>query len=163
MTKRISGTRLPRLLKRNQSSRGQALIEFSLVALTFFVLVFALIDFSWLFFNQMMMQNAVREAARYASTGDHVTNNGTTLSRVASIEQILQDAAAVGTDIQSIVIKSALGGVGSGGGPGDTVTVQAVCDVPLLTFALGPFFTSNQFTFTVSATLKNEPFPASEE
>ena len=70
MTKRICGTGLPRLLKRNQSSRGQALIEFSLVALTFFILVFALIDFSWLFFNQMMMQNAVREAARYASTGD---------------------------------------------------------------------------------------------
>ena len=86
MTKRICGTGLPRLLKRNQSSRGQALIEFSLVALTFFILVFALIDFSWLFFNQMMMQNAVREAARYASTGDHVTNGSTTLSRIASIE-----------------------------------------------------------------------------
>ncbi len=163
MTKRICGTGLPRLLKRNQSSRGQALIEFSLVALTFFILVFALIDFSWLFFNQMMMQNAVREAARYASTGDHVTNGSTTLSRIASIKQILNQAAAVGTDIQSIVIQSALGGVGSAGGPGDTVTVQAICDVPLLTFALGPFFPSNQFTFTVSATFKNEPFPAAEE
>ncbi len=158
-TKTFSRMGLPILLKRNQSCRGQALVEFTLVAMIFFLLSFAVIDFSWLLFNQMSMQDAVREAARYASTGAVITTPaGTTLSRVASIDQTLQNAAVVGTDIQSIVISSLVGGPGSPGGPGDIVTVKAVCDVPLLTFALGTFFTGNQFNFTVSATFKNEPF-----
>lgn len=158
-TKTFSRMGLPILLKRNQSCRGQALVEFTLVAMIFFLLSFAVIDFSWLLFNQMSMQDAVREAARYASTGAVITHSaGTTLSRVASIDQTLQNAAVVGTDIQSIVISSLVGGPGSPGGPGDIVTVKAVCDVPLLTFALGTFFTGNQFNFTVSATFKNEPF-----
>jgi len=130
----------------------------------FFLLAFAAIDFSWLLFNQMNMQDAVREAVRYASTGNHLPNPGvpgTNLSRVASIDQVLTQAA-VGTKIQSIVISSVAGGVGSAGGPGDTVTVTAICDVPLLTTALGSFFSGNQFNFTVSATFNNEPFPSSQ-
>jgi len=128
----------------------------------FFLLAFAAIDFSWLLFNQMSMQDAVRSAARYATTGNHLPNPaqpGTNLSRVASIDQILTQAA-VGTHIDSIVISSVAGGVGSAGGPGDTVTVKAVCDVPLLTTALGSFFSGNKFNFTVSATFNNEQFPA---
>lgn len=159
----VSRTGLP-MLKRNQSCRGQALVEFTLVAMFFFLLVFAAMDFCWLLFNQMNVQNAVREAARYASTGNHVVTNpatGATLTRVASITQIL-DQAAVGTNIQSIVISSASGGSGSAGGPGDTVTIKAVCSVPLLTTALSSFFSGNKFNFTVSASFKNEPFPATQ-
>lgn len=162
--RRVSSAGLPTLLKRNQSCRGQALVEFSLVAFLFFLLAFATIDFSWMLFNQMNMQDAVREAARYASTGNHIVTNpatGATLSRVASIDQILTQAA-VGTQIQSILISSVAGGVGSAGGPGDTVTVQAVCQVPLLTTVLGSLFSGNQFSFTVRASFRNEPFPTSQ-
>ena len=152
------------LLKRNRQCRGQALVEFTLVAMIFFLLSFAVIDFSWLLFNQMNMQDAVREAARYASTGNHIPNPatpGSNFSRIASITQILEDSAT-GSNIQSIVISSASGGVGSAGGPGDTVTVKAVCDVPLLTTVLSGIFGANQFNFTVSSTFKNEPFPSSQ-
>jgi Flp pilus assembly protein TadG len=130
----------------------------------FFLLAFAAIDFCWLLFNQMNMQDAVREAARYASTGNSLPNPnlpGTNLSRIASIDQTLTNAAA-GKTVQSIVISSVTGGAGSAGGPGDTVTVQANCAVPLLTTALGSFFGGNQFTFTVRASFKNEPFPAAQ-
>jgi Flp pilus assembly protein TadG len=132
--------------------------------MTFFLLSFALIDFSWLLFNQMNMQDAVREAARYASTGNH---NGS-LSRNASIAQILNQAAS-GANIQSIVISNSSGSVGpdgktpNAGGPGDMVTITAVCDVPLLTTAISSFVgVNNTFDFTVSSTFKNEPFPASQ-
>src|ERR1035441_146049 len=102
MTKRISRAEFPILLKRNRSSRGQALVEFTLVAMIFFLLAFAVIDFSWLLFNQMSMQDAVREAARYASTGQVIAPpTGPPLSRIDSIDQTLQNAAVVGTNIQS--------------------------------------------------------------
>ena len=65
------------------------MVEFALVAMTFFLLAFALIDFSWLMFSQMNMQDAVREAGRYAATGNSVSG----LSRVASITQVLDQAA----------------------------------------------------------------------
>jgi Flp pilus assembly protein TadG len=152
------------LPKRNRRCRGQALVEFTLVAMIFFLLSFAVIDFSWLLFNQMNMQDAVREAARYASTGNHIPNPstpGSNFSRIASITQILENSAT-GSNIQSIVISSALGGVGSAGAPGDTVTVKAVCDIPLLTTVLSGIFPANQFNFTVSSTFKNEPFPSSQ-
>ncbi len=168
--KTMCRTELP-MLKRNQSCRGQALLEFSLVAMLFFLLAFAAIDFCWLLFNQMSMQNAVRAACRYASTGDYITSptTGTSIGRVNSITQILQQAA-VGTNIQSIVISSVAGGtcnssglpLGCAGGPGDTVTVKAVCGVPLLTNVFGSFFTGDTFNFTVSATFKDEPFPSAQ-
>jgi Flp pilus assembly protein TadG len=133
-------------------------------------------DFCWLLFNQMNMQDAVREAARYASTGsssgalDPVTGAPT---RAASIIQVLNNAK-VGTQISSIVISNnATGAVcntgsipsktgmpaGCAGGPGAIVTIQANCNVPLLTYALGGIFSGNQFGFTVQASFKNEPFP----
>jgi len=146
------------------SCRGQALVETAVVLLSFFVLAFALVDFSWLLFNQMNMQDAVREAGRYAATGNHMLNpnTGSDYSRIDSITQVL-DYYKVGANIDNVAISSITGGAGSAGGPGDTVTITATCDVPLLTFAIGRFFgTDNKFHFTVSSTFKNEPFPASQ-
>jgi Flp pilus assembly protein TadG len=130
----------------------------------FFVLVFGAIDFSWLLFNQMNIQDAVREAARYASTGNHLpdpNNPGSNLSRIASIDQIFANAA-VGAVCPAPTVSSVAGGVGSAGGPGDTVTIAATCKVPLMTFALANLFPGNQFNFTVSASFNNEPFPSSQ-
>lgn len=169
-TRMVSRTGLS-MLKRNQSCRGQALVEFTLVAMFFFLLAFAAMDFCWLLFNQMNMQDAVREAARYASTGNHVTDpSGSTLSRDQSITTILtQSAASAGTNIQNISISNSGSGAvcssssgiaaGCAGQPGDVVTIQATCHVPLLTTALAGFFSGNQFDFTVRASFKNEPFP----
>ena len=42
--------------------------------------------------------------------------------------------------------------------------IKALCDLPLLTTAIGKFFGSdNKFHFSVSSTFKNEPFPTSED
>jgi Flp pilus assembly protein TadG len=160
-TKRVYKAGLPFPLKGNALCKGQALPEFALVAMTFFLLAFALIDFSWLMFNQMNMQDAVREAGRYASTGNHYapdpTTPGVTLNRVDSITHMLNQAAA-GTNCTP-VISSSSGGVGSAGLPSDTVTITANCAIPMLTTAIGSFFgTDNKYHFTVSSTFKNEPF-----
>jgi hypothetical protein len=48
-----------------QRDRGQTLVEFSLVAVLLFMLIFAIIDFGRLFFAYATMSNGVREGARY--------------------------------------------------------------------------------------------------
>ena len=82
------------------------MVEFILVAPLYFLLTFAVIDFGRMFFVQMTVQQAVQEAARYASTGQHLPNPnvpGQNLSRVASITaQVQRDA--VGATITNVQI-----------------------------------------------------------
>lgn len=47
-------------------SRGQALVEFALVAPMFFFLIFAIIDFGRYVYYVQILNNAAREGARYA-------------------------------------------------------------------------------------------------
>lgn len=51
-----------------ESERGQAVPEFALIALAFFTLLFAVIQFGVLLGGHIGFTNAVRETARYAST-----------------------------------------------------------------------------------------------
>ena len=143
---------------------GQAMLEFAIVAPLFLFLIFAVIDYGRLFFVEINLQDAVQEAARFASTGDHLPdpkNSGQTLSRVASIIATAQ-AAAYGASITNIQISSLQGGSGSAGGPGDVVTVSLTSNLKLMTPMVARFFPNGIYTFTSSATFKNEPFPPSE-
>jgi len=137
------------------STTGQAMAEFLLVAPLFFFLIFSVFDFARLFFVQMEVDNAVMEAGRFASTGNHLpdpNNPGQYLSRVNSIIATLQQAA-YGQQITSIQISSLLGGNGSAGVPGDTSNLKLM--TPMV--ALG--FPNGTYTFVSSTSFKNEPFP----
>ena len=142
------------------STRGTTLVEFALVLPMFLLLLFAVADFARLYFVEMTLQNAVREAGRYAITGNHVpdpNHSGQNLSRVQSITSIAQKAA-MGLDVSNLQIISAGGGNGNAGGPGDTVTISLTTDLLLLT-PIAQFFHNGVYTFTVSVSFKNEPFP----
>lgn len=146
--------------RRTASTRGNTLVESAIVISLFFFLMFAVVDMATLFYAQTTLQDAVREAGRYAITGNHQQdpgNPGQQLSRVNSIIAVARQAA-MGLNISSIQVSSISGGNGSAGGPGDTVTVSLTSSVPLLT----PFFSQmfhGAFTFTVSTRFKNESFP----
>lgn len=148
------------ILKRpRSSSNGQSLVEFALVAPLFFILIFGVLDLGRVLFTQMTLQHALREAGRYAVTGNHITQGGTNLSRVASIRQMAQKAAA-GVDVSSITVSSVSGGNGSAGGPQDTVTVSLTTNLRLITPMIGRYFgTNGVYTFSVGTTFRNEPFP----
>ena len=60
---------LGRLRRRARAENGAALLEFSLVAMVFLLLVFGIIDFSRLFQAWTTVQHAAREGARYGVTG----------------------------------------------------------------------------------------------
>ena len=159
-SRKVKGVRLPNRLRRPEIN-GQAMVEFLLVAPVFFFLIFAVFDFGRLFFVEMEIENAVQEAGRFASTGNHLpdpNNPGQSLSRVNSIIAAVQQAAS-GTQIASTQISSLRGGQGSAGGPGDTVTVSVTTNLKLMTPIIARGFPNGMYTFTSSATFKNEPFP----
>ena len=146
------------------SKKGQTMMEFALIAPLFFLLIFAVMDFGRMFFVQVNLQQAVQEAARFASTGNHLTDPSApanNLSRVASIVQMAQQSAWAGASVTNVQVSSLQGGAGSAGGPGDTVTVSLTTTLPLMTPVMANFFPNGAYTFTSSATFKNEPFQAS--
>jgi hypothetical protein len=51
--------------RQEDRGQGQALVEFALVVVLLFLLLFGIIDFSRLFFAYATMSNGVREGARY--------------------------------------------------------------------------------------------------
>ncbi|HEY7936168.1 MAG TPA: TadE/TadG family type IV pilus assembly protein [Candidatus Limnocylindrales bacterium] len=46
--------------------RGQAMVEFAIVAPLFFLMLFAIIEFGWYVYQVQTLNDAVREATRYA-------------------------------------------------------------------------------------------------
>lgn len=48
------------------SEKGQAMVEFALVLPLLLALLCGIIDFGWLYYNQITLNNAAREGARYA-------------------------------------------------------------------------------------------------
>ena len=59
------------LLSRSGKARGtgQTTVEFALICLPFFVILFAIVDYAQIYFYENSMQNALREACRFATAG----------------------------------------------------------------------------------------------
>lgn len=49
--------------------RGQTTVEFALILIPFFAILFAIVDYAQIYFYENSLQNALREAARFATTG----------------------------------------------------------------------------------------------
>lgn len=161
-TKAAGGiARVRQLARRSRSEEGQSLLEFAFTASLFFLLLFALFDFGHLFFVEMDVQNALQQAARYGSTGNHLPdpkNPHHTLSRVASIISTLK-TDAMGVKLTDIQVSSLNGGAHSAGGPGDMLTVSVTARMSLVTPLVAQMFPKGEFKFTESITVRNEPFP----
>lgn len=82
----------PRSLRRLHRRRGVALIEFAIVAVIFFMFLFAIIEYARLIFVRQVLINAAREGARYAVV------NTTAATMVSDTEAyVLQKLAGVNT------------------------------------------------------------------
>ena len=149
---------------------GSTVVEFALVGTIFFLLIFAIIDFGFLFYARVTLQNAVRQAARYAITGNcnnpgNCFVNGGTGNRYSTIVQTVQNFAFAvpPTSITITCISGSCpnysgGGTGgNAGGPQDTIQVTA--QYTFQPVIIGKFFSGGNYPITVSATFKNEPFP----
>jgi len=59
-------------------TRGQTTVEFALIALPFFLILFAIVDYAQIYFYENALQNAMRETTRFATAGRiiQLTNAG---------------------------------------------------------------------------------------
>jgi len=144
--------------------KGQAMTEFAMVSLLFFVILFAIVDYGWAFFAKMNIQQAVDDGGRYASTGQE-TSSGARLTSIDNV--ILNEISIPGVTASDIVICSDLGGcsttsgnAGAAGGPLDTVTITLTFPMSLLAPVglLANLFPSLTYTLVSKSTFKNEPF-----
>ena len=72
---------------------GQVTVEFALICLPFFAILFAMIDYAQIYFYENALQNAMREATRFTTEGRviqaynadgtlaYVTNNGVVMAK----------------------------------------------------------------------------------
>lgn len=163
--------RLLRKPKRKRQS-GIAAVEFGLVALLFFTVVFSILDWSYLFFANLSMQHAVREGARYAVTGrSDLAPDPSSATRLceAAREQIrrqsmgMYDRTASSTTFKTVEPDGTIVTLGSGScySANKLIIVQVDSQVDTLTPFVRPFFgaTGGKYAFSVSATMKNEAFP----
>ncbi len=145
-----------------RSARGNTLIEFALVLPLFMLFVLGTFEFAHLFYVQLTLQSAVREATRVATVGGTLpdpANPGQQLSRAQSIVARVQ-AAAPGLDVvPGDVTILGPGGAGDPGGPGDLVTIRVEYDIPILTPIVGAMFPGGSHRVSMSMITKNEPWP----
>ena len=59
-----------------KSERGAELVEFSLVMIPMFGVLFLVVDLAWMLFARATLQHAVREGVRYAVTGQTLAGMG---------------------------------------------------------------------------------------
>ena len=146
---------------------GQAMVEVAISLSLLLLLTLGSIDFGYLFSTKVTLQNAVRQAGRYAITGQCITGTDGSCSqtRYNSIVKTLQDNSlgylntSNAGDI-SITCTNNGGGCPSGaGGPGDLVTISVAYPYGFLSPLLAAFFPSHAYTIRVSSAFTNEPFP----
>ena len=152
--------------KKNDS--GQALVEVAISLSVFLLLAMGTIDFAIMFNHKLTLQNAVRQAARYAITGQCILGaNGTcSLSRYNSILSTLETASTgllnannVGSDVTITCIDGGGGCPNNAGGPKDIVTINVAFPHQFMMPLIAPFFHNNPLTIKVSASFTNEQFP----
>jgi len=95
------------------------MVEFALVLPILLTLVFGIIDFGWIFGNQLIANNACREAARY--TAVHYYDSASDDDRI-NAENIILDRAPTLASPNVQLVKS-----------GDKVTISFDCNITVLT------------------------------
>lgn len=98
----------PRRSHRNR--RGAAAVEFGLVLPVLLMILLGIIDYGWVFFNQLQMTNAVREGARAGvvvddpvtalNTADAVTKNYLTAGGIDLTNVTISANFVGGSDVQ---------------------------------------------------------------
>jgi len=162
-------------MKIRLNNTGQAVVEFSLVAILFFFMLLSIVDMGYMFYVNFTMQHAVREGTRYAITGQ--SNLGTD-RRSALIQKIKNSSNGLyDKNLHSpknptikvispsnVTFSNYTSGTVQNGDPGkpdDVIVVSLTYTCPLITPVLKPFFNGGQYTFTVKSTMKNESAPNS--
>jgi Flp pilus assembly protein TadG len=174
---------LPRtmlLLSRfKKAKEGAAALEFALVAMPFFLLLYAIIDISLIFFASTTLENGIVAAARQIRTGQ-AQSMGMTEAQFRTlvcneISMMLGCDARLGLDVRkfngfsNVNLPAALDANGNltgnlsfdPGAPGDVIVVRAFYTWPVMTPTAGLQFVNmagGHRLLEASIAFRNEPF-----
>lgn len=139
-----------RIRRHRGDERGAAAIEFALVALPFVTLVFGAVDFGWAVNNDVLVNNAAREAAREGSLNPNA----------AAIEAKARSTLSYtgsGTATVTVTCRTASGAACSlaSAVPGDMVVVRVSVQHAWIT-PMGSLFDPDGATLTKTAEMRIE-------
>lgn len=145
---------------------GQTLVEFAVVAVVFFMTLFAIMDFAMMFYVNQTMQHAVRAGSRMAIVDPGSNCRAAIIANIKTQSMGYYDKNVNGTKTPTISRQTlgAYGDIngapindGSCGTPQMPITVSLTYAWPIMSPFLKPFFANGRYTFTVKATVVNEP------
>lgn len=147
--------------------RGSSAVEMAIVAPILLLMLVGLIELSLLFFADLSMQYAVREAARYAVTGQ-VNDDPNTANQqqyLAVIQKLKDSSMGMYAKVNPVIVVNNTSYATTSsytsamfGQPGDIVVLQVKCSWALATPLLKAFFPNGVYQFTVGATMQNEQY-----
>ena len=126
---------------------GQAIVEFAIVLPLLLLILCGIIDFGWIFYNQLSLQDCTREGARYGSVNagnsDCISLTETKINNVA-VDSLKKDMT-ISVNFSSPQTPCT----------GDiTVTVKST--IPVLTPVAGVFCHNQEIQLSYSVTMKAE-------
>lgn len=135
------------MIKKMRNEEGQSMVEFALVLPILLVLVCGIIDFGWLFYNQLSLQDACREGARTACVNSTDVNiNDTVKNKILeNLPDGLKSTVTVTVTFSNAANKT----------NGD-VTVKLNAKLKILTPVLGVFYTDQEKQLDDTVTMKVE-------
>jgi len=134
------------------------------------VFIMAIVDFSYLFFVNLTMQHAVRDGARYATTGQSnldLDPQGSAQDRCdAAVARIKAASMGFFDQAGAVAVFKTVNNDGSitpvpansCAAAGQIIVITLNCELPLITPLIQSFFPNGKYTFSVSSTMKNEAF-----
>lgn len=127
-----------------KNEKGQAMVEFALILPLLLLILCAIIDFGWIFGNQLIATNAAREAARYTAIHyyDSTTDNDTSIA-----SSIVTQKAPTLVSPSVVLTKSA---------SGDSISITVTSQVDVLTPLISAFFSGGKYTATATCTMRLE-------
>jgi len=143
-----------RRLRRNTS--GQSLVEFAIVLPLLLLMFFGIFEFGRFYFTKLTLQHAVREATRFAITGNTLTDpeTGDPISRANSIVRvILENTNNLDVDLAGVTITPA-----DGGGPEEIVRVRVDFQYDLTMPLIQNIVPDGHVNFSFSTAMRNEAF-----
>jgi Flp pilus assembly protein TadG len=161
--------------------QGATAVEFAIVALPFFALMFAIIETALVFFAGQMLESAVRNSGRLIRTGQAqeqgLTADTFKTAICGQVDMLLKCSTGLFIDVQRydtfaeidlgppVDDDGVLTTVGFGynpGGGGDIVVVRAFYEWPTFVNQLGNdlgTLSNGKHLLAATAAFRNEPFP----
>ncbi len=148
------GQRGTRKLRRDSS--GQSIVEFAIVLPLLLLMFFGIFEFGRFYFTKLTLQHAVREATRFAVTGNVLTDpeTGEPIDRAGSIVRvILHNTENLDVALDGVSISPA-----DGGGPEDIVRVAVDFRYNLTLPLIRGIVPDGYVDISFSTAMRNEAF-----